>query len=247
MTEITIELARGQCPVRLVGDAPQPATPTVLLFMDAFGPRPTLHRLADGLAGEGYRVLLPDLFYAHRPYEPLRPESVLSGGEDRNRLGVMLGALTQEAVNDDVRGLIDAVTARWPDAPVAAVGYCMGGRFALTAGAVSPAVVAAASFHGATLAPAEGEGPHRQLAGSRAAIYVGVAAIDPMFDAEEAGRLACSLRAGGVDHVIETYPGAAHGFVMEDLPVHNPVAAARHWLRLTALLSEAFAKTVTVR
>lgn len=56
-------------------------------------------------------------------------------------------------------------------------------------------------------------------------------------DAPEAGRLATALREGGVDHAMETYAGAAHGFTMKDLPVHE-AAADRHLQRLSGLLRE---------
>lgn len=41
------------------------AHPAVLLYMDAFGLRPRLRSMADRLAGEGYTVLVPNVFYRH--------------------------------------------------------------------------------------------------------------------------------------------------------------------------------------
>jgi carboxymethylenebutenolidase len=123
-----------------------------------------------------------------------------------------------------------------------AVGYCMGGRFALTAATLGERVAAAASLHGSMLAPAQGDSPHHHFAGVRSSVYIGVAGVDPSFGAEEEGRLATALRAADVNHTIETYAGAAHGFVMDDLPVHDAAAAERHWLRISAQLREAFAR-----
>ncbi|MFK4274418.1 dienelactone hydrolase family protein, partial [Streptomyces milbemycinicus] len=37
--------------------------PAVLLYMDAFGLRPHLRTMADHLAGAGYTVLVPNVFY----------------------------------------------------------------------------------------------------------------------------------------------------------------------------------------
>ena len=45
----------------------------VILYMDAFGPRPALDGMAQRLAGEGYAVLVPDLFYRRAPYGPSLP------------------------------------------------------------------------------------------------------------------------------------------------------------------------------
>ena len=39
--------------------------PGVLLYQDAFGLRPHLRSMADRLAGAGYTVLVPNVFYRH--------------------------------------------------------------------------------------------------------------------------------------------------------------------------------------
>lgn len=44
-----------------------PAKAGVILYQDAFGPRPALDGMAERLANEGYAVLVPDLFYRKRP------------------------------------------------------------------------------------------------------------------------------------------------------------------------------------
>lgn len=237
--EFHAALPKGDCTIRLFGDAANRTMPVVLLFMDAFGPRPALYDLAHRLVEEGCRVLLPDLFYAHAPYEPIDPASLFSGGEDRQRLSSMLDTLSQSALDDDVAALLAVASAQCgAEAPIAAVGYCMGGRFAITAASLDPRVRLSASIHGSTLAPAEGDSAHQRLKGSQAKIYVGVAQIDPTFDAAEQGRLAESLRANDVDHLIESYVDAAHGFAMADIPAYHPAAAEKHWRRLQELLRE---------
>jgi carboxymethylenebutenolidase len=105
---------------------------------------------------------------------------------------------------------------------------------------LSDRVVFAAAFHGSKLAPENDDGPHRHFAGKTARMYVGIAAGDPTFGAVEEGRLAAAFREAGINHVIETYAGAAHGFVMDDLPVFNATASNRHWQRLSTELREAF-------
>lgn len=239
-TETDLDLPHGKCTARLFGDKADAAAPVVLVFMDAFGPRPTLYRICERLAGAGRRVILPDLFYAHAPYRPLDPANLFSGGDDRQRLMQMLGGLDQAALDGDVGALLEwAATLPGGEASIGAVGYCMGGRYALTAASLSPHVKAAASFHGSTLAPEQGDSAHARLVGTNARIYVGMAGTDPTFDAAEEGRLAQALRTADVDHVLENYKGALHGFVMDDLPAFGAEAAARHWQRLEALFAEA--------
>lgn len=240
-TPYETDFPSGSVTIRAYGDQDRAGSPIVLMFMDAFGPRPALERNAERLAAEGCRVLLPDLFYDQQPYVPLDPASVFSGGADRGRLGTLISGVTPAKIEADVEALIAFAGKLDPQAPLVAVGYCMGGRYALTAAALSPRVALAASIHGSTLAPEGGEGVHTRVAGSGARIYVGVAGIDPTFDAAEAGRLATALREGGVDHAIETYAGAPHGFTMNDLPAYNEAAAERHLQRLSSLLREVLA------
>jgi carboxymethylenebutenolidase len=245
MIQYDVQLARGICPVQAFGELDDAARPIVLFFMDGFGPRPMLFGMAQRLADQGHRVLLPDLFYDHLPAEPLSAASVLSGGADRDRMNMMLAKLDQAAVDADVGGLIAfCETALAGQAPIGATGYCMGGRYALTAATLSTRVVFAASFHGATLAPESGDGVDQRLQQAGARVYIGIAGIDPMFGAAEEGRLAEALRGANLDHVLETYAGAYHGFAMADLPMHHEAARMRHWQRLADGLAESFAGAI---
>jgi carboxymethylenebutenolidase len=210
--------------------------------MDAFGPRPALFAIAERLAQEGYRVLVPHLFYDHLPFAPLVPKAVFSDSREMQRLMDMFRAIDQRMIDADVSSLLSFVDGQLGmKVPIAATGYCMGGRYALTAAAASSRVVFAASFHGANLALDRDDSPHRRLRGLKSRIYVGVADVDSMFGGAEEGRLAAAFREGGVDHIIETYAGCHHGFVMQDLPVHDAIAAERHFTRLSGHLRETFA------
>lgn len=241
MTETEIDFPRGTCPIRLFGELDDAARPVVFFFMDGFGPRDTLYAMAERLAGEDYRVILPHLFYENLPDATLTIAGVL-GGTEKAKMMAMLGKLDQPVVNADVAELLAFCDSRFGTAvPIGATGYCMGGRFALTAATLRPRVRLAASFHGATLAPEAEAGVHHRLAGTRASVYVGIAATDPMFGAEEEGRLAQALREADIDHTLETYAGTNHGFTMADLPVFNPAAAERHWSQLLARLATSLA------
>jgi carboxymethylenebutenolidase len=50
-----------------------------------------------------------------------------------------------------------------------------------------------------------------------------------------------ALTAAGVDHTIELYPGALHGFAALDMSVYDATAAARHWERVLTLFGETLA------
>src|SRR5271154_4424250 len=71
MSKIEIKTKDGICPsyvYRPSGDGPWPA---VLVFMDGIGIRPAMLAVGERLAGHGYFVLLPDLYYRSGPYAPM--------------------------------------------------------------------------------------------------------------------------------------------------------------------------------
>jgi carboxymethylenebutenolidase len=68
----------------------------------------------------------------------------------------------------------------------------------------------------------------------RARVYVGGASQDSSFDDAQKARLEAALTEAHVDHRIETYD-ARHGWVLSDMPVHDPIATERHWATLLDL------------
>ncbi len=213
----------------------------VIFYQDGVGVRPTLLAMAARLAAAGHLVLLPDLFYRSGAYEPFDPRRVFSDEAERARLMPLIQQATPEAVMRDTAALFQQVLEREaPDEPIGCVGYCMGGPLALAAAGTHPdRVAAAASIHGARLATDAPDSPHRLAARMRGRIYVGVAEIDRSFDAAQAERLRDALQAGGVRFEMEVYPGATHGFAVDDLPVYDRAASERHWDRVLRLFDEA--------
>ena len=232
---------RGKCPIYSFGPGDK-AAPLVLFFPDAFGPREASFAVAEELAGEGWRVLMLDQFYEAIPYAPLTPKSLFEEGPERDRVMQMFMSITLAKVDEDVTAMLAlASELSAPDAPFAAIGYCMGGRYALGAVTASQRVKFAGAFHASNIAPAQGDSPHLRFAGNKARIYIGVAGIDPTYGAEEHGRLAQALRKAEVDHVIETYHAMGHGWVYPDLAIYNAAGAAKHIARI----KEHFAEVMT--
>lgn len=241
--DIRIETADGVASAGLFRpQADSVAKAGVILYMDAFGPRPALDGMAERLAREGYAVLVPDLFYRKAPYGPFDARTTFSVEESKQALMALIGGTTQEMTVGDGRAFIDALTAEGVTGPIGTVGYCMGGARALNAAASYPErVSAAASFHGGNLASDAPDSPHRNAASIKARVYVGTAGVDRSFPPEQSGRLAEALRAAEVDHVIENYVGMGHGWCVPDHGVFDEAGAERHWRRLTAFLAEALA------
>lgn len=213
--------------------------PGVILYMDAFGPRPALDSMAARLSAAGYTVLVPDLFYRFGAYGPFDAATAFLNTGTRDKIMAMLKATTQEMTIRDSGAFLDTLRAEGVTGPVGTVGYCMGGARALNAAAAHPdRIAAAASFHGGGLASDAPDSPHRRASDIRARTYIGCAGVDKSFPPEQSARLAQALREAEVDHVIENYVGMAHGWAVPDHGVHDPAGAERHWKRLLDFFGE---------
>jgi carboxymethylenebutenolidase len=214
--------------------------PSVILYMDAIGIRPALHDMAARLADNGYNVLLPNLYYRSGPMKPFDAKLVFQGGAERDRLTPFFLSLTNKLVMEDTGSFIEFLDGQASSAgeKIGCVGYCMGGPFALTAPGTFPErVAAAASLHGARLATDKPDSPHLLASKMRGTIYAGIAGIDLHFTDEEKQRLETALQTAGVEHTFEVYPGARHGFAVNDTPVYNAAASEKHWERILDLFA----------
>jgi carboxymethylenebutenolidase len=218
--------------------------PAVIFFMDGFGIRQVMWEMSQRLSDGGYLVLLPDLYYRIGGYPPMIPAQVVADPKLRERLGKLVGSLDRDQKISDVAACIEFLSLR-PDVQgnrFAATGYCMGGNVALTAaGAFPDRFAAAASFHGGNLASDKPDSPHLFVKNITGRVYVAGAIEDASFPEEQKTRLEQALTEAAVDHLVETYPGARHGFAVPDHPAFNPIADERHWAALFKLFHETFA------
>ncbi|MFG3280517.1 dienelactone hydrolase family protein [Streptomyces sp. NPDC048111] len=220
--------------------------PGVLLYMDAIGLRPALTDLAAQLAGHGYYVLVPNVFYRHGPAPVVElPEYI--GPETRQALFGRLMPLVDEHTPDralrDAEAYVAFLTAQPEVAagPVATIGYCMGAGLALRTAAAHPDRVAAvAGFHPGLLVTDAPDSPHRLAGDLTARLHLGFAEGDVPHMA--IGDLEKALDAAGVEHSCEVYPDTVHGFTMPDTSAFNSAALQRHWDRLLPLLAETLRK-----
>jgi carboxymethylenebutenolidase len=237
MNKIDIRTRDGVCPGYLYRPASGGPWPAVLVYMDGLAIRPAMLELGERLAGNGYFVLLPDLFYRSGPYEPMDPHAVFSDPEKRKVLMEKMALATPDHVMSDSRAFLDFIAAQ-PDVKpgkIGTTGYCMGGLMSLTAAGTFPDRIAAtASYHGGRLATDAPDSPHLLAAKIKSRVYIAGAIEDPSFPDDMKARLDQALRDAGVNYQIETYP-AKHGWVFRDTPVYDADAAERHWRSLIAL------------
>ncbi len=222
--------------------ADRPA-PLVILTMDAFGVRPTLTAIAERFAALGYVVAVPNLYWRAGPFEPFEPRTTFGDPSERARVQGLMGAVTPAVVAADTDALIAALHAdpRVVAGPVGLLGYCMGGRQAFyLASHLGDRAAAMASIHGGGLVRADSASPHLRANRIRARCYFAVADKDASCTAADCVTLGGALTAAGVRHEIELYPGALHGFAMDDMSVYDAPSSERHWARVGSLFAEAF-------
>lgn len=221
------------------GDGPYPL---VVFFMDAGGLRPALSEMAERLVEAGYAVVQPNLYWRSGPYEPFDFATVWTDPEERQRIFALMNGFTPEQAMADTRAFVAAMAAdpRVLTEQIGCLGYCMGGRMAFfAASSLADRVVAMASIHGGGLVTDKPNSPHLRASSIEARLYFGCADNDSSCTPEQRKTLGETLTQAGVDHRIELYEGALHGFAISDFPVYDEVAAQRHWERVFELFDSA--------
>ncbi len=240
----TVTTPDGTCPVAL--HTPNGSGPWsgVIMYPDAGGVRDTFHEMAARLAGFGYAVLLPDVYYRSGDWEPFDMATVFGDPEQRKRLMGMIGSVTPEMIANDAGAFFDFLAGR-PEVKgdtFGVCGYCMGGRTSvIVAGRQPDRVAAVGSFHGGGLVTDDPTSPHLLADQMKATVYVAGAENDGSFTPEQAEVLEKALTAADVEHKIEIYP-AGHGFAVPDNPPYDADAAERHWIAMQELFGSALAR-----
>jgi carboxymethylenebutenolidase len=219
----------------------------VLVYTDVFGVRPVLEEMARELAGHGYYVLVPNLYYRHGPApviglpghigEEVRPAVVA-------QLMPLAEAHTTEHALRDAGAYLRFLTTQ-PEVsagPVAVIGYCIGAALAMRTAAAHPGQVAAvAGFHPGFLVTDAPDSPHRLVPRLTAQVHLGLSEND--MRPEAISELSQALDAAGAGYTCEIYPGTIHGFTMSDTDAFNPAALQRRWDRLPPLLGRTLASS----
>ncbi len=220
--------------------------PGVLLLMDAIGLRPQIEQMADRIAGWGYAVLAPNLFYRAGTAAELAPTVDLTVPD--NRQGFFAGIrprmkqLTTQRAMADVDAYLTTLRTRpgVAEGPVGTTGYCMGGRLAFVAAATYPDQIAAAgAFHAGGLVDDGDDSPHLLADSVRAELVFGHADQDQSMPAGSIAILEAALDRAGATYDSSVYAGASHGYTMADTAMYDASAAERHFTALHDLLDRA--------
>lgn len=196
------------------------AFPALVVIHEAYGLNDDIRAIARRLAGEGYAALAVDLFYG------------------RNRAvclfrffgGMFLNSLDHGGIRD-LRAALDYLAAQpYADAgQLGAVGFCLGGNFALCLACTDRRLRAIAPFYGVN--------PRPLAAVQRLCPVVG-SYPDPDFSTAAGRQLDIELDRYEVPHDIKVYPGATHSFFNGRPGAANAAAAQDAWERLLAFFGQ---------
>jgi carboxymethylenebutenolidase len=193
--------------------------PGVVVVHEAFGLNDNIRGICQRFAAEGYAALGVDLF------------------EGRNRAvcmarmfaGAMAGNLNYYGVPALKAALGRLASHPKVDAArIGAAGFCLGGSIVLTWACTDDRLSAIAPFYGMA--------PKPRKAIRRLCPVVG-SWPDKDFTTKAAKVLETELTAAGIPHDLKVYPGTKHAFFNDQLPVHQPAAAADSWQRVLAFFS----------
>ena len=193
------------------GDRPGPG---VVVIHEAYGLNDNIKDIAQRLANEGYAALAVDLFAdRNKPICMARYMAGMLRGSV-NRFGVedLKLALTYLA------GLPELDPER-----IGAIGFCMGGSFAVAWACTDDRLKAVAPFYGANPRPIDAVQRMCPVVGSYP---------EKDFTASAGRALDVALTRHNIAHDIKVYPGAQHSFFNDTGRSYNKSAADDSWARV---------------
>ncbi len=195
--------------------------PGVVVIHEIFGLNKNIKDITVRFANEGYAALGVDLFAG-------RNRAVCMA---RFMSGMLLNSLHHGAIKD-LKASLDYFAAQPFVDPqrVGAIGFCLGGGFAIAWACTDSRLKVIAPFYGSIPRPLE--------AARRLCPVVG-SYPDPDFTTPQARKLDEFLDGCNIPHDIKIYPGARHSFFNDTNPAtYNPEASADAWNRTLAFFKE---------
>ncbi len=215
--EVTLS-SEGQSLKAFMAYPSQPGPhPAIVVIQEILGLNDNIRQITRRFAQEGYAALALDLysggFKALCVFQTVR--AIFSSTTDNYSTRHLRNALTyltqQPFANADRLG---------------AIGFCMGGNFALALAREDKRLKTIAPFYSITpkplkknvsgLCPVVGSFPEKD------------------YTAKQGRQLAQALDQAQVPHDIKIYPGARHSFMNDSGPLYRPEAAADAWQRTLA-------------
>lgn len=240
--EVSLETALG--PMKTYIKTPEGAGqwPVVVFYMDAMGIREELHRMARNIAGQGFVVVIPDLYHRLGVFRPnLGVRDKQAGVAVTEQVMAAIKSLTIDHVLEDTRVVLDFTDSQGycQKGPMGCIGFCMSGAFALCAAGTFPERFrATASLYGTSMVTESASSPHLVARSIQGALYLGFAENDPHVEDNVPGDLYASLGQAGVDYESKVFPDTEHGFCFADRKkTYKESAADQVWHDVFAMFN----------
>ena len=206
------------CPAYLVNPKPGASAPGFVMIQEWWGLNDQIKGVAERLAGEGYRVLVPDLYRGKK-------------AANADEAGQLMGGLDfLDAGTQDVRGCVQHLKQSSRKAAVG--GFCLGGAVTVIAAVHVPEADAAVCFYG--IPPVSAADPAKV----RMPFQGHFASKDDWCTPAAVDALDAALKKGGVEHEIHRYE-AHHAFLNEARPeVYDRACAELAWQRMKSFLAK---------
>lgn len=214
--------------------------PAVLFWPDILGIRPIARDLARKVAAEGFVVLIPNSFY--RSVRPSDTEVNPFDPAIRPTLLTYRAAATDDGIARDTVAYIaflDAQAQTDRKKKAGAIGYDLGGGYAIRAAAALPDRIAAVgSVYGLGLATARPNSPHLLVPRTRATYYVAISKDDDAREPDDTRDVRKAIREAGLKGEVAVYP-ADHGWANPAVKAYDPGASERSLRAIVSLLKTA--------
>lgn len=202
------------------GSGPHPA---VVVIHEAYGLNEHIKDVARRLAGAGYVTLAVDLFTG-------RNRAVCMA---RYMAGALRGSVNRYGVDDLKHALTLLAKMKNVDPQrLGAVGFCMGGGFAIAWACTDARLKVIAPFYGSNPRPLDAVKRLCPVVGSYP---------EQDFTARSGRALDGALTQFGIPHDIKVYPGTHHSFFNDTRGSFNREAADDAWARLVKFFREQMA------
>lgn len=196
----------------------------IVLLQELFGVNGWMRKTAEWMAGQGFHVAAPDLFWRMQPHVDLGldKESVKAAFAYRERFD-------ENAAVADIAATVTHVRETSPEARhIHLMGFCLGGKLAVL-GAADRNVASGISLYGVGIDQDLGA-----LARAGCPLQLHFGGADKFVP--QSAVAAVKQASAGRNIEIFVYPGANHGFFSDVRPSYDPASAELAWSRSRALM-----------
>ena len=206
------------------------ARPGLIVFQEAFGVNAHIRDVTERFAREGYVAIAPELFHRTGAGFEARYDDFASAVPH-------MRALKDGEMEADSQAAYDWLRANaGNEAPIAATGYCMGGRAAFLAGLTLP-LACAVSYYGGGIAPNPSNPGLLGRAGElHCPLLLFWGGKDKHILPEHRRAVNDTLTAEGKNFVDVEISEADHGFFCDARRSYHPTGAALAWPLTLAFL-----------